>query len=169
MNTLYFPVHISSTDFQIVGLRDAVIYCFKCLCKSQYYGIEFLHVSAIQKFSEDRKNLAEVSNGGILMKSDALTTEQLADLNKKLQESLKAQVFSYQYRSKQVMVQMLCSRLLGLSINKHCVYEICWLYILWIFRVSMHRFCPVLVTGMQCQREDALLGVVEADSLVQCE
>ncbi|VDK68487.1 unnamed protein product [Litomosoides sigmodontis] len=41
--------------------------------------------------NEDRKNVAEISNGGILMKSDALTAEQLADLNKKLQESLKAQ------------------------------------------------------------------------------
>uniref|UniRef100_A0A8R1XQ16 CUE domain-containing protein n=1 Tax=Onchocerca volvulus TaxID=6282 RepID=A0A8R1XQ16_ONCVO len=41
--------------------------------------------------NEDRKNIAEISNGGILMKSDALTAEQLADLNKKLQESLKAQ------------------------------------------------------------------------------
>uniref|UniRef100_A0A0R3RPQ8 UBA domain-containing protein n=1 Tax=Elaeophora elaphi TaxID=1147741 RepID=A0A0R3RPQ8_9BILA len=42
-------------------------------------------------FLKDRKNVAEISNGGILMKSDALTAEQLADLNKKLQESLKAQ------------------------------------------------------------------------------
>ncbi|KAM3720773.1 SPATS2-like protein [Dirofilaria immitis] len=41
--------------------------------------------------NEDRKNVAEISNGGILMKSDALTAEQLADVNKKLQESLKAQ------------------------------------------------------------------------------
>uniref|UniRef100_A0A915PFG8 CUE domain-containing protein n=1 Tax=Setaria digitata TaxID=48799 RepID=A0A915PFG8_9BILA len=41
--------------------------------------------------NDDRKNVAEISNGGILMKSDALTAEQLADLNKKLQESLKAQ------------------------------------------------------------------------------
>uniref|UniRef100_A0AAF5PZJ7 CUE domain-containing protein n=1 Tax=Wuchereria bancrofti TaxID=6293 RepID=A0AAF5PZJ7_WUCBA len=41
--------------------------------------------------NEDRKNVAEISNGGILMKSDALTAEQLADLNRKLQESLKAQ------------------------------------------------------------------------------
>ncbi|OZC12455.1 hypothetical protein X798_00086 [Onchocerca flexuosa] len=41
--------------------------------------------------NEDRKNIAEISNGGILMKSDALTAEQLAELNKKLQESLKAQ------------------------------------------------------------------------------
>lgn len=48
--------------------------------------------SKLADFLEDRKNVAEISNGGILMKSDALTAEQLADLNKKLQESLKAQV-----------------------------------------------------------------------------
>ncbi|EJW82311.1 hypothetical protein WUBG_06780 [Wuchereria bancrofti] len=47
--------------------------------------------NVLADFSEDRKNVAEISNGGILMKSDALTAEQLADLNRKLQESLKAQ------------------------------------------------------------------------------
>lgn len=41
--------------------------------------------------NDDRKNIVEVSNGGILMKSDALSADQLADLNRKLQESLKAQ------------------------------------------------------------------------------
>lgn len=41
--------------------------------------------------TDERKNVVQVSNGGILMKSDALSADQLADLNKKLQESLKAQ------------------------------------------------------------------------------
>ncbi|VDN08312.1 unnamed protein product [Thelazia callipaeda] len=45
----------------------------------------------ISPTGNESKNVAEIANGGIMMKSDALTAEQLADLNTKLQESLKAQ------------------------------------------------------------------------------
>ncbi|MFH4974510.1 hypothetical protein AB6A40_001219 [Gnathostoma spinigerum] len=40
--------------------------------------------------NDDRKNVVEVSDGGIMMSSDALSADQLEELNKKLQESLKA-------------------------------------------------------------------------------
>uniref|UniRef100_A0A0N5AQQ8 SPATS2-like protein n=1 Tax=Syphacia muris TaxID=451379 RepID=A0A0N5AQQ8_9BILA len=39
----------------------------------------------------DDHKIAEVNDGGILMKSDALTPEQLADLNAKVRETLQAQ------------------------------------------------------------------------------
>ncbi len=43
-------------------------------------------------FSEEKKNVAEVESGGIVMKSESLTAEQLEDLNRRLQESLQLQV-----------------------------------------------------------------------------
>ncbi|KHN81907.1 Spermatogenesis-associated serine-rich protein 2 [Toxocara canis] len=45
------------------------------------------HISPVA----NEKHVVEVSNGGICMKSDALSADELADLNKKLQETLKAQ------------------------------------------------------------------------------
>ncbi|VDM47565.1 unnamed protein product [Toxocara canis] len=49
----------------------------------------FNHHCRLLRLSE--KHVVEVSNGGICMKSDALSADELADLNKKLQETLKAQ------------------------------------------------------------------------------
>uniref|UniRef100_A0A915C0V4 Spermatogenesis-associated serine-rich protein 2 n=3 Tax=Parascaris univalens TaxID=6257 RepID=A0A915C0V4_PARUN len=60
------------------------------------------HSSIVSSLGEDsglgqvspvanERHVVEVSNGGICMKSDALSADELADLNKKLQETLRAQ------------------------------------------------------------------------------
>ncbi|VDD93578.1 unnamed protein product [Enterobius vermicularis] len=45
----------------------------------------------ISPSGEERKHVAEVNDGGILMKSDALTADELAGLNATVRETLKAQ------------------------------------------------------------------------------
>lgn len=54
--------------------------------RNEVFGKEIL-------LAEERKNATEVSTGGgIPLRSDELSIEELADLNKSVQEFLKAQV-----------------------------------------------------------------------------